>query len=610
MPRTTTPARYGAPRWDLSPLCGGADPERGERLLKTALRQASRFRARYEGKVSRLSSKGLAEALNAYDDIEEAFGEASALAYLVHSAGPGDEATAALAQSVDDVETKIDSELAFFTHEILELDERAFRKLISRPVLEPWRTWLRGVHAHRPYRLSLEVERLATELESSWPRLYGETIGALRYPFAGRGLTSAQITDLMRDANHKRRREAAQSVAEVHFQKRDLFAHALNAIAHHAAVMNRWRGFESPVSASALAANVPEVEIDALMSAVRSTQELVSHRWSAVKAALLRTRRRDGRLDWRDKNAPVPGASRRRIPFAEAKDIVLTSWRDFSPRLAEIVEKIFDENRIDAEPRPDKDCGAFSHPTVGHAGPFILMNYCGRPDDVLTLAHEVGHAVHQTLSAPRGCLPSQPPLPLAETASTFSERLVFREMLRRQHDPKRRRALLADRIDGIIHTSYRQASLHRFEMRVYREREKGEVTPDRLAEMWIEEAESIYGPAIAFDDDYGPLWSDVPHFFETPFYVWSYVYAECVSAALWDAAETNADGFEDAFIRMLEAGGAVPHTKLLADLGADPSKRSFWRRGLLSVLPLIEEVEALSPGIAMPPRKGRKRRAA
>lgn len=602
MARAARSDRLGAPRWNLSPLCGGADLEHAEKLLTRAKRAAKRFRTRYEGRVSALSAPKLARAIASYEKIEETVAEVEALLDLLHTAGQANDASTRLLGIADGAGGKIASDLAFFVHELLAMEDDRFAARLRRRALARRRTWLERARAKRQHRLALDTERVLSELDSSWARLYNETIDQLRYTVRGRHLTLEEASKLLDDPDPRRRRAAAQAMVKVQSKNSALFALAFNAIARDEEVRRRWRGFTRPVSVSTLEADVPDAELDALLAAVAATEAQIPHRWYALKARILNgharsrraARRRAPRIDWRDRFAPLPGTPRRRIPWTEASDIVLSGWRSVSPELAAVAKRIFAERRIDAAPRAGKAPGAFSRSTVPAAGPFVMMTYRGTPEDVIVLAHEIGHAIHQTVATANGFFGQDANVPLSETASIFSERLAFREMLRRERTARGRRALLAERIEVQLNNSYRQASLHRFEDRVHFERADGEVSVERLSEIWLEEAKRFFGPAVLVDDDYGVYWSQIPHFFDTPFYVWSYAYAECVSAALWQAFESGMPDFEEHFRHLLEAGNTVPHQDLLAPFGADPSDQAFWRRGLLTIAPLIDEVEELS----------------
>jgi oligoendopeptidase F len=329
--------------------------------------------------------------------------------------------------------------------------------------------------------------------------------------------------------------------------------------------------------------------VEALVTAVRAAYPRLSHRYYALKAKWFGKKR----LPYWDRNAPLPQVPMRNVGWAEAKDTVLTAYGAFSPKMAQIAERFFDESWIDAPVRPGKAPGAFSHPTTPSAHPYVLLNYQGKPRDVMTLAHELGHGVHQVLAAPQGALMSDTPLTLAETASIFGEMLTFRSMLAAEIEPKRRKALLAGKVEDMLNTVVRQIAFVEFERRVHDGRRQGEMTPERIGEIWLDVQRESLGPAIAFEAEYRWYWTYIPHFIHTPFYVYAYAFGDCLVNSLYAVYRGAAPGFAEKYFDMLRAGGSKRHKELLAPFGLDASDPAFWDKGLSVIESFVNELEAM-----------------
>jgi oligoendopeptidase F len=366
-----------------------------------------------------------------------------------------------------------------------------------------------------------------------------------------------------------------------------LFALITNTLAKDKEIEDRWRGFKRPVSSRNLANFVEDDVVDALVSAVRAAYPRLSHRYYRLKAKWMGK----DRLDWWDRNAPLPDEQDRIIPWDEAQRIVLDAYDAFSPKLGKIARPFFERPWIDVPPRPGKAPGAFAHPTVPSAHPYLLLNYHGKVRDVMTLAHELGHGVHQVLSAPQGALMADTPLTLAETASVFGEMLTFRALLKSEQDPNRRRLMLASKVEDMLNTVVRQIAMHEYETRVHDERRAGELTAERLGEIWLETQRAALGPALNLTPNYAVFWGYIPHFIHVPFYVYAYAFGDCLVNSLYAVYQEAHEGFAERYLAMLSAGGTKRHKELLAPFGLDASDPGFWAKGLGVLEHFIDELE-------------------
>jgi oligoendopeptidase F len=402
-------------------------------------------------------------------------------------------------------------------------------------------------------------------------------------------LTSAEVLNKLSDRDGAVRKAAAKSVGQVLGDNQRVFALITNTLAKDKEIEDDWRGFARPVSARNLANYVEDEVVDALVQAVRDSFPRLSHRYYALKAKWMGVET----LPYWDRNAPLPEDADATIPWDQARQTVLDAYAAFSPRLADVGRRFFDQRWIDAPVRPGKSPGAFAHPTVPSAHPYLLLNYQGRIRDVMTLAHELGHGVHQVLAGPQGHLMADTPLTLAETASVFGEMLTFRALLRAESDPRRRKIMLASKVEDMLNTVVRQIAMHGFETRVHDERRESELLPDRLGEIWLETQKESLGPALRFEDEYRHFWAYIPHFVHTPFYVYAYAFGDCLVNSLYAVYENASDGFAEQYLDMLRAGGTKRHKELLAPFGLDASDSKFWSQGLDVIAGFIDELETI-----------------
>ena len=581
------------PEWDLGDLYPGRDSPELARDLAALAADATAFRARYDGWLADLSGGELGAAIAAYEKLQEIAGRISSHAELTRAGNVADPEIARFFQTTHERINAISTDLLFFTLELNRIEDSALDAKLTDPALAHYGPWLRDVRAMRPYQLSDELEKLLHEKSvagrSAWTRLFDETIADLRFPFRGRDLTEPEAMHLLSDRDGAVRKEAALGIGEVFGRNARLFGLITNTLAKDKEVEDRWRGFPRPISSRNLSNFVEDEVVDALIAAVRRSYPDLSHRYYRLKARWFGVEQ----LPFWDRNAPLPEDDDRTISWPEAENTVLSAYRAFSPELAAIGEQFFERRWIDARLRPGKAPGAFAHPTVPSAHPYLLLNYQGRLRDVMTLAHELGHGVHQVLAAGQGALMADTPLTLAETASVFGEMLTFRALLARETDPQRRRIMIAGKVEDMLNTVVRQIAFVTFETRVHDERRDGELTADRICEIWLEVQRESLGPALSLDDPYRYYWAYIPHFIHSPFYVYAYAFGDCLVNSLYAAYEDAHQGFAERYLQLLRAGGTLRHRELLAPFGLDAADPAFWSKGLGVIRGFIDELESL-----------------
>jgi oligoendopeptidase F len=591
--QSTTVAELGdLPRWDLSDLYAGPECEALQSDLKDARDRARALSESHAGKVASLDGAALGQLIADYEAVQEILGRLTSYAYLRYCTNMEDSETARFFQNLSEAATDISSDLLFLTLELNRIDDDDLTARLAAAPLAHYRPWLRDVRAYRPHQLSDDLERLLHEKQvsgrSSWMRLFDETVAALRFPVSGEELTSAEVLNLLSDPDEGRRRAAAKSIGKVFGQNIRTFSLITNTLAKDKETEDKWRKFDRPISERNLSNHVEDEVVDALVEAVKQSYPRLSHRYYDLKARWLGSEK----LNYWDRNAPLPEDDDRTIPWPEAVELVLSAYHAFSPQLADVGRQFFDNAWIDVPVEPGKAPGAFAHPTVPSAHPYLLLNYQGKTRDVMTLAHELGHGVHQVLAGPQGALMADTPLTLAETASVFGEQLTFRALLKAEASPSRRRVMLAGKVEDMLNTVVRQVAFCEFERQVHEQRRAGELTPERLGEIWLSiQAESL-GPALHFDDEYRHFWAYIPHFIHSPFYVYAYAFGDCLVNALYAVYQDAGDGFEEKYLAMLSAGGTLRHKELLAPFGLDAGKPDFWSRGLDIVSGFVDQLEA------------------
>jgi oligoendopeptidase F len=586
------------PTWDLSDFYESyhsakitADMKRGQVLVNA-------FVKAYEGKVEKLSAPAMVKALQAYEVIQELLGKIGSFAQLLYAGDMSKPEIGQFYQNSQETLTTLSSQLLFFTLSINKISDAQAKKLLNDKAMAHYAPWLRELRALKPYQLSDELEKFLHEKyvagRAAWSRHFDETINELRFPVGKKQLSMEQTLHLMSDPNEAVRKEAALSIGSVLEKNIKTFSLITNTLAKDKEIDDQWRGFKRPISSRNIGNQVEDEVVDALIATVRKNYANLTHRYYKLKAKWLGKKQ----LGYWDRAAPLPQVPERTYSWEEARELVLSSYTAFSPTLGKLGKEFFDKNWIDAQIRPGKSPGAFAHPTVPSVHPYLLVNFQGRTRDVMTLAHELGHGVHQLLAAKQGLLLSDTPLTLAETASVFGEQLAFREILRREKNPARRKSILAGKVEDMLATVVRQIAMCQFEVRVHDERKKGELTPDAIGQIWVDVQSEALGASVKLTPEYRHFWAYIPHFIHTPFYVYAYAFGDCLVNSLYAAYEKEqkkgkARDFEQKYLTMLSSGGRYRHKELLAPFGLDAGKASFWQGGLDVVAGLIDELEAM-----------------
>ncbi|MFG1416178.1 M3 family oligoendopeptidase [Xanthobacter sp. V0B-10] len=586
------------PEWNLSDLYSGMDaPELEADLIKADI-ECKGFEEAYKGKLAGIlaspeAGATLGAAVRRYEEIDDLLGRIASYGSLVYAGDTSDAARAKFYGDIQERLTDASTHLLFFTLELNRLDDAALEAAMAVPALGHYRPWIEDLRKDKPYQLDDKVEQLfhekATTSRSAWSRLFDETISSLRFSVNGQELAIEPTLNQMQDPKEEVRRAAGLALADTFSKNVRLFSLVTNTLAKDKEISDRWRGFPDVASSRHLANRVEQEVVDAMVEAIRAAYPRLSHRYYALKARWFGK----DKLEFWDRNAPLPKVITRDIGWGEAKDTVLSAYGAFSPRMAEIAGVFFDKDWIDAPTRPGKSPGAFAHPTVPSAHPFVLLNYQGKPRDVMTLAHELGHGVHQVLAARQGALMAPTPLTLAETASVFGEMLTFRRLLDKAETAQARKIMLAQKVEDMINTVVRQTAFYTFERHVHTERRKGELTSEALGEIWMKVQSESLGPAINLGAGYETFWTYIPHFIHSPFYVYAYAFGDCLVNSLYAVYEKAADGFAERYLQMLSAGGTKHHSELLAPFGLDARDPAFWQTGLSLIDRMITELEGM-----------------
>jgi oligoendopeptidase F len=597
-PAARSVRRQGAlPEWNLDDLYAGIDDPRVKQDLDRADAESIAFEQTYKGKLAALAEgseagPALAAAVKRYEALDDLLGRIGSFAGLVHAGNTVDPARAKFYGDVQERITAASTHLLFFVLELNRLDDAKLEAAMEDPVLGHYRPWLEDIRKDKPYQLDDRIEQLFHEKSvtaySAWNRLFDETIASLRFKVGTKSLAIEPTLNLMQDPKAATRQAASQALAKTFKENLRTFALIANILAKDKEISDRWRGFADVADARHLSNRVEPEVVAALVEAVTAAYPRLSHRYYALKARWFGKKR----LPHWDRNAPLPKVPARSIGWNEAQTTVLTAYGAFSPDMAAIAERFFKNNWIDAPVRPGKSPGAFAHPTVPSAHPYVLLNYQGKPRDVMTLAHELGHGVHQVLAAPNGALMAPTPLTLAETASVFGEMLTFKKLLANV-DQKQRKAMLASKVEDMINTVVRQIAFYTFERKLHTERRNGELTVEVINALWMEVQHESLGPAIELKPGYETFWAYIPHFVHSPFYVYAYAFGDCLVNSLYAVYERAADGFAERYLAMLAAGGTKHHSELLAPFGLDARDPAFWQGGLSVIERMIVELEGM-----------------
>ncbi|OJY33484.1 MAG: oligoendopeptidase F [Rhodobacterales bacterium 65-51] len=584
------------PEWDLTDLYPAPDAPEVARDMAWLEKACADFAAAYEGKLADLDAAGLLACVQEYEAIDVIAGRLMSYAGLRYYQNTMDSERAKFMADAQDRVTTFTTPLVFFSLEFNRLEDTALDRLLAANAdLARYKPVFDRMRAMRPHQLSDELERFLHDESvvgaSAWNKLFDETMAGLMFKVAGEEeeLNLEATLNLLTDTDRAKREAAARSLAEVFDRHIKLFARVHNTLAKEKEIHDRWRKMPSPQHGRHLSNHVEPEVVQALRDAVVAAYPKLSHRYYALKAKWLGL----DRLQVWDRNAPLPIEQPKTVDWDTARKTVSDAYAAFSPRLAELAEPFFTQGWIDAGVKPGKAPGAFAHPTVTTVHPYVMLNYLGKPRDVMTLAHELGHGVHQRLAAAQGELLSSTPLTLAETASVFGEMLTFRKLLDGARTPAERKTLLAGKVEDMINTVVRQIAFYDFECKLHAARAEGELTPDDINALWMSvQAESL-GPAFDFMDGYETFWAYIPHFVHSPFYVYAYAFGDGLVNALYAAYADGLPEFQEKYFDLLKAGGSKHHKELLAPFGLDLSDPGFWQKGLDMIAGFIDELEAM-----------------
>ncbi len=592
-----TPALSDLPEWDLADLYAGRNDPRIDLDLAEAKR-ANDALAALEGRfvAARAAPAALGalidEGLALYEAATNGLWSVGAYASLASSTQRDDPAWAKFEGDLRARSSQIAAESLFFTLELNELEDSELEAAFAaHPAIERWRPWIRRLRLSRPHELSADLERLLVDRApavANWARLYDETLAKLTAKVGREYLTLPEALNRLSDSSATKRKAAAEGLAEALHDRTPTMALVMNTLAFEKQVEDRWRRYANPAQSRHLANEVDAEAVEAMVEAVVESYATTSHRYYAAKARAMGRKT----LDYWDRNAPLDAAKPRTYDWDQAKAMVLDSFSALAPRFADEARTFFAEPWIDARPRPGKQSGAYSHPVTANRHPYVFLNFMGERRDVLTLAHELGHAVHQTLCSPLGTLLADTPLTLAETASIFGEGLVFERLLA-EASPADRKALLAGKIEDGLNTVVRQIAFHRFETRFHDARVEGELSPDDIGDLWLEVMGESLGPAITLNEGYEHYWAYVSHFVHAPFYVYAYAFGDLLVRALMEKRRENPEGFAPLYEALLAAGGTKTYVEALEPFGLDPRKKEFWAAGMRDIERLVEEFESL-----------------
>ena len=582
------------PEWDLSDLYAAPDAPELAADLDWLEAACADFANVYEGKLASLDAAAMLQCVRAHEAIEAKAGRIMSYAGLRYYQQTTDAERAQFLQNCQEQITDFTAPLVFFSLELNRVEDDVLEGWLGEnEELARYRPVFNRLRAMRPHQLSDELERFlhdqSTVGAAAWNKLFDETIAGLTFTIDGEELNLEATLNLLTEKERAPREAAAREVARVFGENIKLFARIHNTLAKEKAIEDSWRKMPTPQTARHLANDVEPEVVDALRNAVVAAYPRLSHRYYELKRKWLGL----DKLEVWDRNAPLPMEDDRLIPWQEAREIVLSAYGDFSPQMAEIAEPFFDKGWIDAAVKPGKAPGAFAHPTVTDVHPYVMLNYLGKPRDVMTLAHELGHGVHQVLAAPQGEMLASTPLTLAETASVFGEMLTFRKLLSEAPDQATRKVLLAGKVEDMINTVVRQIAFYDFECKLHEARRDGELTPEGINALWMSVQGESLGPAFTFMEGYESFWAYIPHFVHSPFYVYAYAFGDGLVNALYAVFEEGDPDFQAKYFDMLRAGGSKHHKELLAPFGLDASDPAFWDKGLAMISGLIDELEAM-----------------
>lgn len=579
------------PNWDLTDFYQNINDDQISKELGFVEKSLEEFNKKYQHKIIKLSAKELLEAILEYEKISEIIGKLSSYSYLVYASDLSNQENISFYQNISEKLNDFSAKAIFFALEINQISDENLENLLKDKNLAKYQPFIRDIRAFKKYELSQELEKYSLEKSitsnNAFVRLFDETISNLEFKFDKKTLNNQEIFDLLSSPDEKIRKKSAKAIGKTFAQNAKTFAFITNILAKDKAIDDKWRGFEKPISSRNLSNFVEDEVVELLCGKVKENYKNISHRYYKIKAKTLGKKK----LNYWDRNAPLT-KSTKVTKFEDAKNLVLSAYQEFSPKLSEIGKIFFDKNWIDAQVKKGKDSGAFSHSTVPSVHPYILMNYQGKTRDIMTLAHELGHGVHQYLARKQGCLMAGTPLTLAETASVFGEQLTFQKILKNEKDEKLKKLIIAEKIEDMINTVVRQIAFLDFERKVHDARKNGEISLETLCQFWMEVQKESLGDVFKFDEEYKYFWCYIPHLIHSPFYVYSYAFGDCLVNSLYGVYKSNKiANFEEKYLQMLESGGTKHHSDLLAPFDIKISDPKFWQAGLDVIIGYIDELE-------------------
>ena len=582
------------PVWNLGDLYSSINSRKILKDLNLIDKLSKSFSKKYEGKVTKLSAIKLLKAIEEIEKIDEIMDKILSYAHLLVSENIENEKNKIFFQQMQEKITKFSSMLIFFTLELNQISDKKIKIFFKEKKLIKYKNWIINRRSFKPYQLDKKLEKLLQDKSltssSAWIRLFDDTIAALRFPFKNKLLSSAEILNFLSDNKSSTRKAAAKSVGKTLGKNINLFAMITNTLAKDKSINDEWRKLPNPVSARNLSNVVEDKVVDALSNTVSDSYKKLSHRYYAIKAKWFGSKK----LKYWDRNAPLPFQSKKQYTWDSAREIVTKAYTDFNPSIGKIVEIFFEKSWIHAPVMTGKSPGAFSASTVPSVHPYILLNFQGKSRDVATLAHELGHGVHQYLSANKqGHFNSSTPLTLAETASVFGEMLTFKSLLKNEKNLKEKKALLANKVEDMLNTVVRQIAFYQFEKKVHLQRKKSELSTEEICSIWIQVQKESLGPSIEFEEEYKYYWSYIPHFIHSPFYVYAYAFGDCLVNSLYGVYEEGLSNFDKKYITLLESGGSKDYKNLLKPFHLNPSNSDFWKKGIKVIENFIDDLEKI-----------------
>ena len=580
------------PVWNLKDLYESPKAKNLNNDLNQLRRITKKFEKKYTFKITKLSPSQLLKAIIELENIDIKIDKIMSYAHLLVAEDGNNEKNKIFYQQMQEQITNIASSIVFFSLELNEVSDAKLNKIYADKKLEPYKNWIKNIRKFKPYQLDVKTEKLLQEKSitsrSAWVRLFDDTIASLKFPFKGKNLSSAEIFNFLSDKKESNRKKSAEVVSGVLKDNISLFTSITNNLAKDKSINDKWRGLPSPVSSRNLSNVVEDEVVEALTETIKENYPKIAHRYYKIKAKWFKKKS----LMYWDRNAPLPFQSQSVYSWKDARKIVSDAYSNFDKRAGDIVNKFFDNSWIHAPVIAGKSPGAFAASTVPSAHPFILVNYQGKARDIATLAHELGHGIHQYLAGRKQTyFNSSTPLTLAETASVFGEMLTFKSLLSITTKENERKGLLANKVEDMLNTVVRQIAFFEFEKRIHDQRKIKELSVNEICKIWIDVQKQSLGPSIKFNDDYKYFWSYIPHFIHSPFYVYAYAFGDCLVNSLFNVYESKLAKFEDKYITLLESGGSNTYDKLLKPFGLNPKKKDFWQKGVNVIESLIDQLE-------------------